>query len=459
VDARRGALAIQRGSLAPGARRPTRRVWPPRLDAPAGERPAPVPGTMSAHAATRVGAESADRHRLEGTRRMESAQTGRGPAPPAPSAPPVRQPERGSGLGVGGPWTVFRVRGVPVRVDGSWFLVAGLVVFLAYGRYTALLGDLGTGAVLLAAASYAVLFFASILLHELGHAFASLDRDIPVAGITLFALGGVTESTREATRARDEFVIVGIGPFVSLVLAGVLGLLFIPVEAYRVPAAMLGFAAWTNLGLAIFNTVPGYPLDGGRLLRSIIWGATGRPHLATRWAARVGQVFALGLIALVIAPFLGLRPPISLGLLNVFIAMFLFRGATDAHRRASTRERLTARTARQVMGAAPQPLPPQTTVGAAIAAVRERPSLLWPVGNPLLGSLTLAHLEAVPDRLWEAPVTEVLQSTEATTVDADADMETVFDRMMAAPGNMLLVLDDGRVAGLITPSLVVGLVR
>lgn len=385
---------------------------------------------------------------------MDSAQTGQGSAPPAPPAPPAR-----SGFGMGGPWTVFRVRGVPVRVDGSWFLSVGLVVYFLYGRYSALLGDLGTATVLLAAAAYTVLFFASILLHEFGHAFASLDRDIPVAGITLFALGGVTESTREAARARDEFVIVGIGPFISLVLAGVFGLLFITVESLRVPAAVLGFAAWTNLALAVFNTVPGYPLDGGRLLRSVLWGATGRPHLATRWAARVGQVFALALIALVIAPLLGFRPPITLGLLNVFIAVFLFRGATDAHRRAAARERLTARTARQVMGAAPAPLPPQTTVGDAIAEVRRRPSLLWPVGDPLVGTLTLAHLEAVPDRLWEAPVTEVLQPAATTTVDADADMETVFDRMMAAPGNMLLVMEADRVVGLVTPSLVVGLVR
>lgn len=382
---------------------------------------------------------------------MERAQTGPAPAPtpPAPS----------SGVGMGGPWTVFRVRGVPVRVDGSWFFSVALVIFFLFSRYQALLGDLGTSTVLLSAAAYTVLFFGSVLLHEFGHAFASLDRGIPVAGITLFALGGVTESTREAERARDEFVIVGIGPFVSLVLAGLFGLLFLLVETARAPAAVLGFAAWTNLALAVFNAVPGYPLDGGRLLRSVLWGVTGRPHLATRWAARVGQVFAVALIGLVVAPLVGLRPPISLGLLNVFIALFLFRGATDAHRRAAARERLASRTARTVMGEAPPTVAPETTVGDAVAALRQRPSLLWPVGDPLVGTLTLAHLEAVPDRLWDAPVGGVVLPRDAGTVDADADMDAVVDRMRGAPGNQLLVVEGGRVVGLLTPSLVVGLVR
>lgn len=379
--------------------------------------------------------------------------------PATDSAPARRAPAGRSGVGMGSAWTVLTVRGVPVRIDTSWLLMAGLVVYVAYGRYVPLLGDLGQLAVLTAAVGFAVVFFASILLHEFGHAFASLDRGIPVASITLFALGGVTESTREVTRARDEFVIVGIGPFVSLVLAALSGLVFLAVEPFRVPAAVAGYAAWTNLLLAVFNLVPGYPLDGGRLLRSILWAVSGRPHRATRWAARVGQGFAIALGVFAIGPALGLRLPFAIGPLNVLIAWFLFRGATDAHRRATFRERLTARTARQLMGTAPPVLPADLPVGDAVARVRERPSLLWPVGDPLVGGVTLARLDELPDIAWDRPVAGVAYPLEQVAVDVDADVESLLERMGEAPGAMLLVVEDGRVAGLVTPSLVVGLGR
>jgi Zn-dependent protease len=169
--------------------------------------------------------------------------------------------------------TLFSLRGVPVRIDASWLLIAGLVAFLFYSRMSASLPELGTVALVLAALAGSLLFFASLLAHELGHAFTSLDRGIPVFGITLFLMGGVTESTREAARARDEFVIVGIGPFISLVLAGLFGLLHLPLEGIQPVATVVGYLAWTNLLLAVFNLVPGYPLDGGRLLRSVLWAA------------------------------------------------------------------------------------------------------------------------------------------------------------------------------------------
>jgi Zn-dependent protease len=176
--------------------------------------------------------------------------------------------------------TVARLRGIPVRIDWSWLLIAGLVTWLFYTRMELRLDDTALPIVLMAAVVAAVLFFASLLAHEVGHAFTSLDRGLPVLGITLFLLGGVTESTREARRARDELVIVGIGPFISLTLAAAFGLLHTLVQAHQPYAIVVGYLAWANLLLAIFNIVPAYPLDGGRLLRSLLWGLSGRPHAA-----------------------------------------------------------------------------------------------------------------------------------------------------------------------------------
>jgi len=355
-------------------------------------------------------------------------------------------------------WTIFRFRGVPVRLDASLLLIVALVVWSVYAQFD----GLGTGGALIAASAYAVMLFASILLHELGHAFASLDRGIPVRAITLFALGGVTESTREARTARDEFVIVGIGPFVSLVLAAAFGLLSLAVQGSQLLNALATTVAMTNLVLAIFNLVPGYPLDGGRLLRSVLWQVTGRPHQATRWAARVGQLFAALLIidgvldfttggTVSVIPYTG-------SLFSAFIGLFLYRGASDAHRAAQFRERLATRTARTLMGTLPPPVPPDASVAQAIVQVEARPSLLWPVGDPLVGVVTLGDLQQVPAGEADlVPVSRVALAPERAVIAADASLDDVVERLGAAPSAMLLVVEpDGRPIGLLTPSLVSG---
>ncbi len=373
----------------------------------------------------------------------ESAADRRPPAPPPG--------------GSGAAWTIFRFRGVPVRLDASLLLIVAFIVFSVYGQFAAL----GPAGAVLSASVYAVMLFASILLHELGHAFASLERGIPVRAITLFALGGVTESTREARSARDEFVIVGIGPFVSLVLAAAFGLLGTLLEEGTVAGALVRTVAMTNLLLAVFNLVPGYPLDGGRLLRSILWQVTGRPHQATRWAARVGQVFAVVLIAdgvlPLVIPGFDLIPVFG-GIFTAFIGLFLYRGAADAYKAAQFRERLSTRTARTMMGSLPPPLPPDATVAQARALVAARPSLLWPVGDPLVGAVTLADLERVPEvEAGVVPVGRVATAPERVTVAADASLDDIVDRLAAAPDAMLLVVEyGGHPVGLLTPSLVTG---
>lgn len=357
-------------------------------------------------------------------------------------------------------WTLLHVRGVPIRVDVSWLVIAGLVVWILFSRFTSLLGDEGTAVAIAASVVAALLFFASLLAHELGHALTSLDRGIPVAGVTLFMLGGVTESTQEARTAKDEFVIVGIGPFISLVLGATFGLLYTAVAGQAVLAAIFGYLAWINVLLAVFNLVPGYPLDGGRLLRSVIWAVTGWPYRSTRWAARVGQGFALllggyGVWLLVQTTGQGFS-----GLWEILIALFLYRGAAQSYARARVRERLAGRAVREVMGTAPPTLEPQLSLAEAVVQLQQRPSLLWPVGSPITGAVTLERLDTVPRREWALTALEdVAHPAEQVTVDADTAMDVALDRIAGAPGNMLLVLDDGRPVGILTPSLVSDLTR
>ncbi len=360
--------------------------------------------------------------------------------------------------------TVFRVRGVPVRIDWSLLLIAALVGWV----FTGLLGDSeglqGASTLVLgiAAAAATVLFFASVLIHELGHAWTSLDRGIPVAGITLFLLGGITEATAEARRARDDFLIVAAGPFMSLTLAAAFGLAHeglvgLDVAALDPAAVVAAYLGWANLALAVFNLLPAFPLDGGRLLRSVLWALGAGTHRSTRLAARVGQAFALalggfGIWALTSGTGLG-------GIWELLIALFLFKGAADAASSARLRERLSGRTAGQVMGSAPPPLAPETRLHDAAVSLRQQPSLLWPVGEPLSGVVRLADLEAVDRRQWSVTsLAAVAAAPDGQTATAQEDLDDAVARMVDAPAQMLLVLDErGAVRGLLTPSLVADL--
>lgn len=368
-------------------------------------------------------------------------------------------------------WTLFRARGVPVRVDLSWLVICGLVIYIFATRFSALLGPYGTATVVASAAVATLLFFASIVAHELGHAVTSLDRGIPVASVTLFLLGGVTESTREPDRARHEFVIVGIGPFISLVLASAFGLLFAISPTASPYGAVTGYLAWLNLALAIFNVLPGYPLDGGRLLRAVLWGITGRRHAATRWASRVGQVFAAalllgGLNGVVGGPVPEQEGPLrwvvevfaANGLWGMLIGFFLLRGAVDAHRQATASQDLARLDLRQVMGSVPPTLPADLRLDRAALELEQRPSVPWPVGDPLAGAVGLRDLIAVPREQWaETSLRDVAAPFEEVTVDVGVSLDEAVSRLRAAPGQMLIVTEGRAPVGLLTRSLLGGL--
>lgn len=191
---------------------------------------------------------------------------------------------------------VARIRGVDVRLDPSWLIIAVLVVWSFAARWGAMPGRPGT--VTLAMAAAATLgFFGSVLAHELGHAFEARHRRLTVHGVTLFVFGGVTEMDLHTHRPRDEFAVAAIGPWVSLVLAAGLGLVtaaldwYLPGRAVEV-AQVTGTLGWVNLGLALFNIVPGAPLDGGRVLRATLWAITRDRHRAQRLSALAGMVLA-----------------------------------------------------------------------------------------------------------------------------------------------------------------------
>ena len=227
-----------------------------------------------------------------------------------------------------------RIFGVQIGLHYSWFIIAFLITLSLAGHFTT--NNPGWSPVLRwgVAIVTAILFFGAIIAHELSHALVAKARGLPVHSITLFALGGVAQLEKDAADAKTEFWMGIIGPITSFVI-GVVCLLLTVALGWRPPEfpqdplpAMLMWLGYINIALAIFNMVPGFPLDGGRVLRGIIWWVTGNAKRATMIAARVGQVIAFAMIIFGVMQFfagIGFS-----GLWLVFIGWFLLNAARAA---------------------------------------------------------------------------------------------------------------------------------
>lgn len=227
--------------------------------------------------------------------------------------------------------TLGRVFGIKIGLHYSWFIIALLIVFSLSSQFHASNPEWGDGLIMTLAVGTALLFFVSLLLHELAHSLVATSNGLPVREITLFALGGVSQIEKNPTSAKVEFWMAFVGPLTSAVI-GVICLLLSRLlgnPASSPGMAMLLWLGYINLTLAAFNLVPGYPLDGGRVLRALIWWKTGDADRSTQLAARVGQVVALGFIALGIYRFFG-GAGIG-GLWIAFIGWFLLQAARESY--------------------------------------------------------------------------------------------------------------------------------
>jgi Zn-dependent protease/CBS domain-containing protein len=224
-----------------------------------------------------------------------------------------------------------RILGIKIGLHYSWFFVALLVAFSLAAQFRATNPEWGALVIWAAAITTGVLFFSALLAHELSHSIVARSRGIAVRGITLFALGGVSETEQESVDPKTEFLVAIVGPITSAV-AGVLFLILAWVggwQFFSAPSspimAILVWLGYVNIVLAIFNLIPGFPLDGGRVLRAIVWRATGNLVRSTRIAAGIGQAVAIGFILLGLVRFFG---GAGLGgLWLVFIGWFLLDAA------------------------------------------------------------------------------------------------------------------------------------
>lgn len=224
---------------------------------------------------------------------------------------------------------LWRFFGIPVGINASWFLVIFLITFLLQNQFHLEFPRWNAGQTWILAGITGLLFFGSVLAHELAHSIVATVRGIPVHGITLFVFGGISSMAQEARRPWVEFLIAVAGPLLSIALGGVLiGVAYLSFSWSNPVYIVTLTVGWANVALGLFNLMPGFPLDGGRVLLAIIWGITGDYRLAVRIVTRIGQ--GLAVLFIVGSIFWFLKSGDILHLWMLLIGLFLFSAASTA---------------------------------------------------------------------------------------------------------------------------------
>jgi len=373
--------------------------------------------------------------------------------------PPRRERGPGGGLLMGRPF------GVPVYVAPSWFLVAALITWVFGGQLDRVLPELGAARYLVSL-FFAVAFYASVLIHELAHTVAALRFKLPVRRIQLQFFGGVSEIEKEAETPGREFVLAFVGPLLSLVLAGLFYLAMQPVEPGTVPGVLLAGLMISNLIVAAFNLLPGLPLDGGRMLRAVVWKITGRPMTGTVAAAWVGRALAvsvlIGLPLLTQSGALGSNAEDNVGmdtvmdaLLAAILAAIIWTGAGNSLRVARLREHLPELRARTLTRRA-VPVETHTPLSEALRRANDAGARALVVvdtdGHPL-SLVREAAIVGVPEhrRPWVAVSGLAQDLTDGMRVSAELAGEDLLDALRTTPATEYLVVEEtGEIYGVLS---------
>ena len=368
--------------------------------------------------------------------------------------------------------TLFHVRGIRIAVDYSWFFVLFLIILWLSGLYRDVAGadNSDSGPYVLAVIS-ALLFFGSILLHELGHAMVSMARGIRISEITLWMFGGVAQMERDSDSPGTEFRIAVAGPVVTLAIAALsiaIGVVAAgPDEFERAlrfeddsgvagGLTMLAFLAEVNLFVLVFNLIPAYPLDGGRIARAIAWWRTGDRNRATRLAATLGQGFSYILIALGL--YLLVQGDVIGGIWLGVIGFILGQSARAAQMQTQVADKISGVTVADVMDSEPVAIPDEISIERALDEYFLRYRWPWfPVvdaGHRFLGLLQRGAADAVPEgRRSYARVAELMSSEPPAEarVGIHEPLESLLgNEALRRFGALAAVDDEGRLSGVIT---------
>lgn len=360
---------------------------------------------------------------------------------------------------MGSAFNLGRIFDIQFRLHYTWFIIFLLITFsLSWQIFPALYPGWTGLTYWIIGIVTSLLFFASVVAHELAHSLVARFYGIPVKGITLFIFGGVAQMAREAARPGVELKMAAAGPACSLVIGGLFALLWLSTQGVIEPIAALAFwLAQINVVLAVFNLIPGFPLDGGRVFRSLLWRFTGNYRRSTQIAVRVGQgvgylFILLGILVILLRPFgLGWFS----GLWLAFIGWFLENAASSSYRQVKWRDTLHGFSAAQVMTSVYPTVPPNITVKELVQDyILTGGHHLFMVADEgrLVGILTLDDIKSVSQPSWEATqVREIMTPVDKLkVVHPDQDALSLLEQMEADDINQMPVVSGDRVIGLVT---------
>jgi Zn-dependent protease/CBS domain-containing protein len=357
--------------------------------------------------------------------------------------------------------TIF---GIELKLDYSWFIIFVLITWSLAGHYfPGAHPGWSSGAYWALGALTSALFFASVVIHELAHSLVSRAFGTPVHDITLFIFGGAAHISQEPRRAREDLWMALAGPTASLGLAALFyALWWLSLGVAGPLHALAGWLGWINLVLALFNLIPGFPLDGGRVLRAIIWGATGDLRRATQIAAGVGRLVAFGFIFWGIWQIFGGNW--ADGLWIAFIGWFLDSAATRSVQQLAVQDLLTGHTVREAMLTDCPHVPRRLTLDVLVdqvAAASGRRCFPVMEGEQVYGLLTLQRITDVPHARWPDTRAEdvMIPRSALKTVRPDDELTTVLERMTDEDVNQFPVIDDGRWLGMVSRDTLLSFLR
>jgi Zn-dependent protease len=336
------------------------------------------------------------------------------------------------------------IGGIPISVDASWFLLAAFIVYSQVSLYGPVLG---TGTAISIGLLTALLFLGSILGHELAHAAAARLRKLPVTGIRLFMFGGSTGIQME-DKPSDEFITTVVGPLTSIAIGfAMVGAAFVHLSPAVVDT--LHWVGWLNVVLGAANLLPGFPLDGGRILHAGIWKLTGNERKANSIAARTGMVvWAIGVAA---GLYLVVRSDLGSGIWLLLISAMMFQGAKATLDRDKIFDHLSQGTVNEAMGPPPETIPDDISLSEALDRyLRGHEQETFPVSNqfqPMVGVLTFESARRVGSENPLRPVRDaMLPPSGVLQVGLDEKLDAVANRLVAAK-LPAIVMQNGQIVG------------
>jgi Zn-dependent protease len=346
-------------------------------------------------------------------------------------------------------WKVATVRGVPLYVSTSWVWIAALWIWSQYNFVTLTWGvRAGSAQAVLLAILAAGLFFASILAHETAHAVMARGLGLPVRGVTLMFWGGATETRADIRGPLGEFLVAFVGPATTLALSGVFWVAHIITAG--VISEIVGYLSWVSVTIAVLNALPGFPLDGGRMLLAAVWGLTKNRRTALRVAGWSGVVVGLAFGAAAVWSISNAN--VGLGIFAGYIAAILISTGRGMEQRIAFRDQLMKGRVADAMRPPPPTIPATMSLAEALDhALRGTPNESFPVAadGQLIGSVSMQSARRVGARDPLRPVSDALIPLNQTTVlDPDETLDGAFEWL---GGEIGLVVKDGVLVGALAP--------